>query len=68
MLLPQSVQKVIINDIFGSQQGTVYTKGLLDAMNVSEFEQYLESLKCKWDELELSVHPTDQPKFHSWLL
>ena len=46
----------------------MYTKGLLDAMSKSELEQNLDTLKSKWDELELSVHPNNQPEFRSWLL
>lgn len=68
MLLPQSLQNGILHDIFGSQHGTMYTKGLLDATSESEFEQNLDTLKSKWDELELSVHPNNPPEFHNWLL
>ena len=68
MLLPQSLQNSILLDIFGSQQGTVYTKGLLDAISKSEFEQNLGTLKSKWNKLELSVHPDNPPEFHNWLL
>ena len=52
LLLPLSSQNSILHDILGSQQGTVYTKGLLDAMSESEFEQHLDTLKSKWDRLE----------------
>ena len=68
MLLPQSMQNTILHDIFGSQQGTVYTNGLIDAMSNSEFEQNLDTLKSKWNELELSIHPNSPPEFHKWLL
>ena len=55
MLFPHSAQNIIFRDILGSQQGSVYTKGLVDAMSISEFEQNLDSLKSKWNKLELSV-------------
>ena len=46
ILFPQSVQNIILRDIFGPQQGTVYTKGLLDAMSdkCTEFEHNLDTL------------------------
>ena len=50
MLFPHSAQNIILRDIFGLQQGSEYTKGLVDATSISEFEQNLDSLKCKWDE------------------
>ena len=38
MLLPVVTQKTILQDIFGSQQGTEYTKGLLDLVGASKSE------------------------------
>ena len=67
LLLPESVRKEIVRDIFGSQQGTVYVKGVLDASD-EDFSQRLLSLKEKWDAFEYSIHPYQQPKFYSWLL
>ena len=43
MLFPHSAQNIIFHDIFGLQQGSVYTKGLVDAMSISEFEQNLDN-------------------------
>lgn len=40
LLLQASVREVIVRDIFGSQQGTVYVKGILDAAEHKEFDQY----------------------------
>lgn len=68
LLLPESTREVIVRDIFGTQQGTVYIKGLLDAADHSEFGQHLLSLKEKWDELEYSVNPHKDPQFYHWLL
>ena len=68
LLLPESTREVIIRDIFGTQQGTVYIKGALDAMDREEFDQRLLSLKSKWDELEYSVHPHKDPQFYHWLV
>ena len=65
MLFPHSAQNIIFRDIFGLQQGSVYTKGLVDAISISEFEQNLDSLKSKWDELELSIHQNSPPEFHN---
>ena len=68
LLLPESTREVIVRDIFGTQQGTVYIKGLLDATDRSEFDQHLLSLKEKWDELEYSINPHKDPQFYHWLL
>lgn len=54
-----------MRDTFGTQQGTVYIKGVLDAADHEEFDQHL--LK-KWDELEYSVHPHKDLQFYQWLL
>ncbi len=62
-LLPESTRDVIVWDIFGTQQGTIYIKGLLDAAGHSEFDQHLLSQKEKWDELEYSINPHKDPQF-----
>ena len=38
MLIPQSSREMVIKDIFGTQQSTVYTKGLLDATDTFNFD------------------------------
>ena len=43
MLIPQSARETVINDIFGTQQSTVHTKGLLDATDTFDFDQKLSS-------------------------
>ena len=68
LLLPESVREVIVRDIFGTQQGTIYIKGLLDTTDHKEFDQRLLSLREKWNELEYSVHPHRDPQFYQWLL
>ena len=68
LLLPESTREVIVRDIFGTQQCTVYIKGFLDAADHSEFDQHLLSLKEKWDELEYSINPRKDPHFYHWLL
>jgi len=44
MAIPESNREVIVKDIFGVQQGTVYMKGLLDAVDVHEFDSKLSLL------------------------
>ena len=68
LLVPESIREEIVRYIFGSQQGTVYTMGLLDASNEEDFDQHLLMLKEKWDSLEYSVHPHQEPQFYCWLL
>ena len=55
-------------DIFGTQRGTVYTKGLLDATDASDFDQKLSFLEAKWHEMERSIHPHHTPLFYDWLI
>lgn len=68
LLLPESTREEIVRDIFGTHQGTVYIKGLLDAADRSKFDHHLLSLKEKWDELEYSINPHKDPQFYHWLL
>ena len=68
MLIPQSSREMIIKDIFGTQQSTVYTKGLLDATDTFDFDRKLSVLESKWNEIEMSVHPHHSPYFYDWLV
>ena len=62
LLLPESVRKEVV---FGSQQGTTYVKGILDASDEEDFYQRLSMFKGKWDSL---VRPHQDPQFYCWLL
>ncbi len=68
LLLPEQVREEIVRDIFGTQQGTVYVKGILDTLDSADFDQRLTRLKAKWDDMEKSVHPHDDPQVHQWIL
>ena len=68
MLIPQSAREAILRDIFGTQQGTVYTKGLLDATDILDFDQKLAFLELKWNEIERTIHPQHAPSFFDWLV
>lgn len=68
MLLPESIREDMVRDIFGTQQGTVHVKGILDASDEGDFDHRLLALKEKWDSLEYSVHPHQEPQFYRWLL
>jgi hypothetical protein len=48
MLLPESVRNVVLRDIFGTQQGTVYINGLVDACDAKDYDRRLVALKEKW--------------------
>lgn len=67
LLLPQSVSEDIIRDIFGVQQGSTYTQGILDAEDTADFDGRLASLQTKWEERELTAHPYQQPHFYDWI-
>ena len=68
LLLPQSVREDIIRDIFGVQQGSTYTQGIIDAEDSADFDGRLASLQKKWEELEMTAHPHQQPRFYDWVL
>ena len=44
----ESVQKMIVGDIFGKQVGTQYLEGLVDEANDQQYEDVLHSLCGKW--------------------
>ena len=68
MGFPESTRNRIIKDIFGMQQGTMYVKGLLDAVDGSEFDYKLSLLEEKWSDIEHSLHPHRDPCFYNWLV
>lgn len=68
ILLPESTREDIVRDIFGHQQGTLYFKGVLDAISSDDFDQRLACIRSKWDTLELSIHPERDPKIYNWLV
>ena len=41
--------KKILDEIFGSQIGSVYYEGLIDAESVDSFDEYLSKLKVIWN-------------------
>ena len=43
-------------------------QGLVDARDAKDFDRRLVGLKRKWDEIEISAHPTRDPFFHAWFL
>ena len=67
-LIPEHISQEIIKDLFGIQQGTDYIKGAVDLLTTTEFDIHLQELKIKWDQLEYSVHPDQQPLFYEWFV
>ena len=55
-----TAQKEIIRDIFGIQQGEVFSLGLVDAGSMELFDLELEKLHERWEALA--------PGFHKWFL
>ena len=52
MGITESVQQIILGDIFGKQVGAQYIEGLIDAENDQEYENGLQSLIRKWKALD----------------
>ena len=48
------VTHTILNHIFGSTVGDLYTEGLVDAVDDNDFQQKLESLVKSWKEMPVS--------------
>ena len=46
----------------------MYINGLVDARDAKDFDRRLVALQRKWDEIEISAHPTRDPFFHAWFL
>ena len=42
--------------------------GLLDAVDVLDFDQKLSFLESKWNEMEKSIYPQHAPSFYEWLV
>ncbi len=68
LLLPEHTREEIIRDIFGTQQGTVFVKGILDAASPEDFDRRLSQLETKWDDIEKVVHPHQKPCVHHWIV
>ena len=67
MGISESVQQVILGDIFGKQVGTHHLEGLIDAENDEEYDDGLCSLIGKWKALDTGK---DGPvcSFTEWFL
>ncbi|XP_066921304.1 uncharacterized protein [Clytia hemisphaerica] len=67
LALPMTSKQTIIHDIFGKVEGTHKIEGLAHAPDANMFDIYVESIKNKWDDIELPHVPKNQsPKFHEW--
>ena len=58
--------KEVLDDIFGCQQGSTLSEGLVDSLNEEEFSQKLEVLERRWNELEKTHNAC--PGFYSWFM
>ena len=63
---PESAIKEVLDDIFGCQQGSIFSEGLVDSSNEEEFTQKLEVLEKQWYELE-KAHNARQG-FYDWFV
>ena len=68
LLLPESARQVILADIFGSQQGNIYIKGLVDSYDPSDFDARMAAVEEKWNDLEQSAHPNQEAQFLQWFV
>ena len=64
---PESAAREILNDVFGCQQGEVFSEGLADSKSNDEFEAKLASLESRWGKIEESNAGT-QPGFFGWFV
>jgi len=64
--LSQELSKDIVADIFGRRIGVHFEKGLVDAEDKKLFQAYLKLIKQKWNNIERSSNPENEPQFHSW--
>ena len=64
---PDSAAREILDDIFGCQQGEVFSEGLADSTTDDEFEAKLASLESRWGKIEES-NVGAQPVFFRWFV
>lgn len=60
LLLPEHAREEIVKDIFGTQCGTVFVKGIVDAESMEDFDCRLLQLETKWSRIEKA---TKNPMF-----
>ena len=65
--IPRSIWKDFLDDIFGSQIGSHFEMGLIDAESDTSFWKALEQLRTRWNNLERGcIQPGSLPQFHGW--
>jgi hypothetical protein len=57
----------ILNDVFGYKVDEIYHEGLVDVMNVSDFEVTMETLVDSWRKLPLTT-ASNMEKFITWFV
>ena len=62
---PQVCAKQILDDVFGSLTGDVFSEGLVDCHSEDEVQRQLRALESRWMTIERS-DPRIQPGFFSW--
>ena len=62
--IPEKFRTLIIDDIFGKQQGSHYNEGLVDATSEMMYDEIFVSLTRKWQEFEVSA--TSLKRFVDW--
>ena len=54
-------------DIFGCQEGTTFSTGLVDCRSEAEFDAKLLALQKVWDQQQIEATGTASPSFHAWV-
>ena len=69
---PVSTVKEYIHDVFGwSDSSNIYHEGLFDCCGSIAFDALLNSLKEKWEKMEIDTFINDKshkPLFYDWFL
>ena len=63
---PECAVKEVLDDIFGCQNGNVFSEGLVDSENEEVLSQKLPVMEKRWNEFE-KEHAT-QPGFFEWFI
>ncbi len=64
--IPAVVKKQFIDDIFGKQVDDVKQKGLVDCESEEEFDERLEALKDKWNDMDKVYRAHGVISFFAW--
>lgn len=65
--VPPNVAKLVLDDVFGHQLGTVFEEGLVDALNNDNIQLKVDYILAKWHDLPV-FSSADVERFIQWFV